>query len=137
MNEFSKQIILFDGVCNFCNYWVNFLIDRDKKDVFRFLALQSTVGQKLLNKFELDSTNYDTFILIVNDEYYTKSTAALKIAKELSFPLKAFYYFIIIPRAIRDFIYSIIANNRYKFFGKRDFCKIPTEDEKSRFLDYY
>jgi len=80
----SRRIILFDGVCNFCNFWVNFIIDRDKNDKFRFAALQSEASQDLLQQFNLSTTDFDTFILIEGKKYYTKSTAALRIAKHLN-----------------------------------------------------
>ncbi len=129
-----KKIILFDGVCNFCNFWVNFIIDRDFKDSFRFAALQSENGQELLEKIDLDKNLFDTFILVDEDKVFTKSTAAFKISKELGGIWKYLYLLIIIPKPIRDLIYSIIADNRYKFFGKRDACRIPTEEERKKFL---
>jgi predicted DCC family thiol-disulfide oxidoreductase YuxK len=131
----NHHVILFDGVCNFCNYWVNFIIDRDKDDIFRFAALQSEAGQKLLNKFNLKTDDFDTFILIKGETYFTKSTAALKIARKLNYPVKVLYYFIFIPKFLRDLLYSLIAINRYKFFGKRDICRIPSENEKEKFLE--
>ena len=132
MNE--QLIILFDGVCNFCNFWVNFVLDRDKKDRFRFAALQSIEGQKILSDFGLNKTDFDTFILVDGEKYFIKSTAVLKIARKLNYPVKSLYYLIIIPRFIRDFVYSIIAKSRYKFFGKREVCRIPTNEEKQKFL---
>jgi predicted DCC family thiol-disulfide oxidoreductase YuxK len=134
VNIKPQQIILFDGVCNFCNYWVNFIIDRDNENEFKFAALQSEAGKKTLNKFNLDMEDFDTFILVEGENYFTKSTAALKIAQKLSCPVKILYLLIFIPKFLRDFIYSLVAKNRYKFFGKRDVCRIPTEDEKKRFL---
>ena len=131
----NHYIILFDGVCNFCNYWVNFIIDRDKDDIFKFAALQSEAGQKLLNKFKMKTEDFDTFILIDGEIYFAKSTAALKIARKLNYPVKVLYYFILIPKFLRDSIYSLIAINRYKFFGKRDICRIPSENEKKKFLE--
>lgn len=125
---------MFDGVCNFCNFWVNFILDRDKKDHFKFAALQSEPGQKLLSKFNLSKTDFDTFILIDGESYFTKSTAALKIAGNLSGPIKIVNGLIILPRFFRDFIYTIIAKNRYNFFGKRDACRIPTKEERMKFL---
>ncbi len=131
----NHHIILFDGVCNFCNFWVNFIIDRDKDDIFRFAALQSEAGQKLLNKFNLKTDDFDTFILIKGETYFKKSTAALKIVQKLNYPVKVLYYFIFIPKFLRDLLYSLIAINRYKFFGKRDICRIPSENEKEKFLE--
>ena len=132
MNQ--RKIILFDGVCNFCNFWVNFIIDRDKKDLFRFAALQSEAGQKLLNKFELTDTNFDTFILINGKSIYSRSTAVLKIVKNISSPLKILNVFIFLPEFFRDWLYDLIAINRYKIFGISDFCRIPTNKEKRKFL---
>jgi predicted DCC family thiol-disulfide oxidoreductase YuxK len=130
----NKQIILFDGVCNFCNFWVNFIIDRDAADSFRFAALQSDKGQELLKKFKLNTGDFDTFILIDDEKFYKKSTAALRISKKLNGAWKIFYSLIIIPKPIRDFVYNLIANNRYKFFGKREVCRVPTEQEKNKFV---
>ena len=129
-----QHIILFDGICNFCNFWINFLIDRDKKDVFKFAALQSEKGQKLLEGFQMDSNFPDTFVLIEDKKVYTKSTAALKISRNLNGIWKCFYFMIFIPKPIRDYIYTIIAKNRYKFFGKSDLCRVPTEKDKGKFL---
>ena len=129
------NIILFDGVCNFCNFWVNFTIDRDKDNIFRFAALQSEAGQKLLQEYKLNVSDFDTFVLIVNDKHFTKSTAALKIARKLNYPVKVLYYFIFIPKFLRDLIYSLIAINRYKIFGRRNICRIPSEDERDKFLN--
>ena len=134
MRNNLHKIILFDGVCNFCNYWVNLIIDQDKNDSFRFAALQSEAGQNLLHKFSLSTTDFDTFIYIEGEKYYSKSTAAFRIAKHLKFPYKVLYYLIFTPKFIRDYIYTLIAKNRYKFFGKRDACRIPTEEEKRKFL---
>lgn len=130
----EHNIILFDGVCNFCNFWVNFIIDRDKNDSFRFAALQSEKGQTLLRKYGLNTNDFDTFILIANEKYYSKSTAALMIAKKLKSPLRILYAFIILPKFLRNFLYDIVAENRYKIFGKRDVCRVPTPEERNRFL---
>lgn len=130
----QKQIILFDGVCNFCNFWVNFVIKRDKKDLFRFGALQSEKSKDLTNKFNFDTSNLDTFVLIAGDKFFTKSTAALMICKELNGLVKIMYPLIFLPKFFRDFIYDMIAKNRYKLFGRRDTCRVPTEAEKKKFL---
>ncbi|NNJ53850.1 MAG: thiol-disulfide oxidoreductase DCC family protein [Ignavibacteriaceae bacterium] len=130
----KEKIILFDGVCNFCNFWVNFIIDRDSKNVFIFAALQSEKGQEILGKINFNKNNFDTFVLIDVGSTYTKSTAALKISKDLKSYWKYFYYLIFIPQTLRDFFYEIIAKNRYRFFGKRNACRIPTEEEKRKFL---
>lgn len=131
----DHQVILFDGVCNFCNYWVNFILKRDKSDFFRFAALQSEAGQLLLVKHSLETSDFDTFILVDDENYFTKSTAALQIAGKLKSVVKLFYLFIFLPKPIRDFFYDLIAKNRYKFFGKKKQCRIPTEKEKGKFLN--
>ncbi len=128
------KIILFDGVCNFCNFWVNFIIDRDKNDKFRFAALQSESGQEILKQLKLNINDFDTFILADGRNYYTKSTAAFLISKNLKGLWKLLFVFIIIPGPIRNFIYDLIAINRYKNFGKRDVCRIPDEEEKRKFI---
>jgi len=130
----EKQIILFDGVCNFCNFWVNFVIKKDKKDLFRFAALQSEIGKELTNKSNINTSNPDTFILIVGDKFYTKSTAALMVSKELNSVLKILFPFIILPTFLRDLVYDLLAKNRYKLFGRKDSCRIPTEAERAKFI---
>ena len=130
----NHSIILFDGVCNFCNYWVNFTIDRDEKDLYKFAALQSEEGQILLKQHNINPTEFDTFLLIRGENVFTKSTAALTISKTLSGPIKILYPSIFLPKFFRDFIYELVAKNRYKIFGKRDVCRIPTEAEKNKFL---
>ena len=131
----EHQIILFDGVCNFCNFWVNFILDRDKNDLYRFAALQSERGQELLKRFGLDTANFDSFLLIAGNKHYTKSTAALMISKNLKGLVKILYSFIFLPKFLRDFIYDLIAKNRYKLFGRREVCRVPTEEEKRKFLN--
>ena len=130
----NQQIILFDGVCNFCNFWINFIIDHDKNNVFKFAALQSDKGQEFLEKYNLNKETFDSFILIQHEKVYDKSTAAFKVSKYLHGIWSYFYFLIFIPKPIRDFIYNIIAKYRYKIFGRRDACRIPTQQEKNRFL---
>jgi predicted DCC family thiol-disulfide oxidoreductase YuxK len=134
MKQKNYSIILFDGVCNFCNYWVNFIIDRDKKDCFKFAALQSKEGIELLEKFNLPTDDYDSFILISNSKIYKKSLAAFEIAKNISGLPKIILHFSILPAFFTDWIYSVVANNRYKIFGKKDVCRIPTNEERAKFL---
>ncbi len=130
----NRMIVLFDGVCNFCNYWVNFLLKRDKKNIFLFAALQSESGQKLLRKFNLSTTDFDTFILIDGKIYQTKSDAVISIAKNLSGFPKLVVIGKFLPKFIRDYMYDLIAKNRYKIFGKRESCRIPSLEEKEKFL---
>jgi predicted DCC family thiol-disulfide oxidoreductase YuxK len=132
MNE--NPVILFDGICNLCNSSVQYVLKYDAKKMFRFAALQSDAGQALLNKYNLPTTGFDSFVLIQNDKAYLKSTAALMVAKQLNGFIKLLYAFIIIPSFIRNFIYNFIAKNRYKWFGQKDSCIMPTADLKSRFL---
>jgi predicted DCC family thiol-disulfide oxidoreductase YuxK len=127
-----SAIILFDGVCNFCNGSVNFIIGRDKKNLYKFAPLQSEIGQKYIEKFNL--SNIDSVVLIEDEKAYTHSTAALKIAKGLGGFWSLFYAFIIIPRPIRDFFYKLFARYRYKLFGKQDVCMMPTPEIREKFL---
>ena len=131
----SYSIILFDGICNFCNSSVNFIIERDYKNRFRFASLQSVKGQELLKQFNLDSQNLKTIILLENGGYFTKTTAALRITKHLKGFWKFFYIFIIVPLFLRNIFYNIIARYRYRWFGKRETCRIPTAEEKAKFLE--
>ena len=130
----NSKIILFDGICNFCNYWVNFIIDHDKQNIFKFAALQSEKGKELLDKFELPNDDFDSFILISQNKVYKKSSAAFEIAKQLNGWSKILIPFGIIPHSLNDLLYVLLAKNRYKFFGKKDACRIPTKEEKSKFL---
>lgn len=133
--EHNKQLILFDGVCNLCNSSVQFVIKRDKKDKFRYAALQSEIGLEIINKFNIDTSKTDSIILYSNDKGISyKSTAALKIASKLGFPTNILSLFLIIPAIIRNVVYDFIAKNRYKWYGKKDHCMIPTPELKSKFL---
>ncbi len=135
INLENKSIILFDGVCNLCNNSVQFIIKRDHKHRFLYASLQSDAAQRILLQFQLKSSDLDSIILIENGKVYQKSTAILKIVKHLNSSWKLSYGFIIIPKFIRDFIYTIIAKNRYKWFGKREVCMVPTKELKMRFLE--
>ncbi len=135
MNNNQKHILLFDGVCNLCNGIVQFTIQRDPKGKFKFASLQSESGQSLLKQFGLPTNDFDSFVFINGNNYFLKSSAGLHVLKELGGVWKVFYIFIIIPRPLRDFIYNIIAKTRYKIFGKRDTCMIPTPELKQRFLE--
>ena len=129
-----QYIILFDGVCNFCNFWINFIIKRDRQNKFLFAPLQSEKGQEYLKIFNLDHEKFTSFILISGSDYYQKSEAALVIAKNLPFPSKLLYILKIFPKSLLDKIYSFIAKNRYKWFGRREFCRIAGPRERSKFL---
>jgi len=134
-NSTKTPVILFDGVCNFCNGSVNFIIDRDKKGLFSFASLQSSAAQEILQEKGEDTASFNSVILVTEDKIYRKSRAALEIAKQLSGLWPIFYIFRIIPTSIRDFFYDIIAKNRYKWFGKRDTCRMPEPEVRERFLE--
>ena len=133
--DMDSQIVLFDGICNLCNGIVQFIIKRDPKGKFKFAALQSEAGQALLAKLGFPANYKDSIIYVNGNSYYRKSTAALKILKDLGGIWKLFYVFMILPRFIRNFFYDIIAKTRYTIFGARDSCMVPTPELKDRFLD--
>ena len=131
----TYPIVLFDGVCNFCNYWVNFAIKRDRKKKLRFTPLQGETAKSLLPQYNILSTSLSSVIFIDGNKVYTQSSAAIRICKYLDGGWKLFYGLMIIPKIFRDWIYNIIARNRYKWFGKKDVCMIPTPEMRARFLD--
>jgi predicted DCC family thiol-disulfide oxidoreductase YuxK len=131
----QHPIILFDGVCNLCNRSVNFIIDRDPKQLFRFASLQSPLGQQLVTQFGFSPTELSSLILVQGELAYRRSSAALRIASRLTFPWNCLVIGLVIPRPIRDFVYDIIAQNRYRWFGKTEICRLPTPDRLHRFLD--
>ena len=130
----AKQIILFDGACNLCNGAVNFVIKRDKSALIKFAALQSESGQRLLEQYHLSTGIFNSFVLIESGIVYTRSTAALKVCKNLTSLWPLMYGFIIVPKFIRDSIYNWIAKNRFRWFGKRERCMIPAPGIMDRFL---
>ena len=130
----NNPTILFDGVCNFCNGAVNFTIKRDKKRTLKFAPLQSDAGQQLLRQFNLSTNQFNSFVFIEKGVVYTQSTAALKVSKYLTTFWPLLQGFIIVPAFIRDGIYNFIAKNRYKWFGKKEQCMMPTTAIKERFL---
>ena len=132
--QLEHPVILFDGVCNFCDASVNFIIDHDPKRHFKFTAQQLDAGQEILRKNGLDPAKLDTLVLSEDGKIYTRSTAALRIAKKLSGGWKLFYVFILIPRPIRDVFYNLFAQYRYKLFGKKEACRVPTATERARFI---
>ncbi len=130
----DTKIILFDGVCNLCNSGINYIIDHDKNNRFKFASLQSDAGQSFLKKSGLNDKDFDSVILIEGEKFYTKSSAVLRIADEFGPLWKLFYVFIVIPAPVRNFFYDIIARHRYKWFGKKDSCRVPTPELKEKFL---
>ncbi len=134
MSENKTAIILFDGVCNFCNDSVNFIIERDSKNHFKFAPLQSEIAAELMVKHRIDKEETDSIVLVQNDQAFTHSTAALKIARNLDGAWSALYGFVIVPKFIRDFFYRVFAKYRYRLFGKKDQCMMPTPGIRERFL---
>jgi predicted DCC family thiol-disulfide oxidoreductase YuxK len=130
----DQPIVLFDGVCNLCNGAVQFIIRHDKKNIFMFASLQSEVGRKILEQYNFPLDELNSFILIENNKAYTRSTGALRVAKKLNGLWPLLYGFIIIPKLLRDGIYNWVGRNRYKWFGKKDACMIPTPELKTKFL---
>ena len=129
-----SALILFDGVCNFCNRAVNFVIDRDKAGYFKFAPLQSEIGEETRDRHGIDMLTTDSIVLVENEHAFLHSTAALKIARRLDGLWPAFYAFIIVPKPLRDWAYRLFASCRYKLFGRQDACMIPTPEVRARFL---
>ena len=131
----DKKIILFDGVCNLCDETVQFLIKRDKKDIFRFVAIQSDLGQEIIQHIGIDTSKTDSIILYIPGEaYYYKAEAALKIGKELGGAYSLLSIFTLLPKVLSNGVYDFIARNRYKWYGKKESCMIPTPELKAKFL---
>jgi predicted DCC family thiol-disulfide oxidoreductase YuxK len=130
----TQPVILFDGICNFCNSAVNFTLKRNTKADIFFTPIQSAAGQKLLAQHHLPADNMESFVFIENDKPYKQSTAALRVCRHLRGLWPLCFGFIIVPPFIRDGIYNWIAKNRYKWFGKKESCMIPTPEIKARFL---
>ena len=135
--EKGKKLILFDGVCNLCNNSVQYVIKHDNSDLFMFAALQSNTGKQIIETFKIDTSKMDS-ILLFNPEKNSityKSSAALKVAFHLGFPTNLLSAFLIVPAFIRNWVYDFIAKNRYKWYGKKEACMIPTPELKSKFLE--
>jgi len=130
----DHPIVLFDGVCNLCNGFVQFVIERDPDAQFRFGALQSEAGQAHLGQFDLATSDFETFVLIRGEEYATKSTAALLVCWELGLPWSLLYAAIAVPKPLRDLVYDLVASTRYDLWGRRDQCMRPTPEIEDRFL---
>lgn len=131
----EQPIIFFDGVCNLCNSSVQFVIERDNREVFKFAALQSDFAAKTLSAFVLEVKQGDSFVLLEDGKVYEQSTAALRVAKKLNGLWPLLYIFIFVPPFIRNTVYRFVARNRYQWFGKQESCWVPTPQLKRRFLD--
>lgn len=134
MQNTEKHILIFDGTCNICNAWVQFILKRDRQDKFRFAALQSEIGSNLAKETGLFDQNIDSMVYLRDNKILTKSTAGLYALKELGGLWHIFFILIIVPKSIRDFFYSMLARYRYSLFGRQEKCFIPTESSRHRFL---
>lgn len=131
----DKKIILFDGVCNLCDSTVQFIIKHDKKDVFRFVALQSDLGQEIIKYLGIDTSKTDSIILYeLGHAYYYKAEAAINIAKGLGGIYSLMGLFSVLPKSLSNSVYDYVAKNRYKWYGKKSECMIPTPEMKAKFL---
>lgn len=131
----NRHIVIFDGVCNFCNGTVNFIIKRDTKGVFVFTPMHSQNGQSLIRQYNVSEIGADTILLIKSGKCYLRSDAALEITKDLSGLWFLFRALKVVPRQIRDYFYILFARNRYRLFGKKDTCMVPTPDVRNRFIN--
>lgn len=131
----EHPVIFFDGYCNLCNGAVQFIIKHDRRGVFRLAALQSDVAKAYLTQKQIGNIGTDSIVLLENGKVYTRSTAALRIARRLSGAWVALYAFILVPAVIRDYLYDLVAKNRYRVWGKGDSCMLPDANNKKRFLN--
>jgi predicted DCC family thiol-disulfide oxidoreductase YuxK len=125
-----RSVLLFDGVCNLCNGFVRFIIERDPARRFQFAPLQSDAARRLLQAAPLP----DSLVLVEDGRFFVRSAAVLRVARGLRFPWSLAYVFVAVPRPLRDWVYDIVARNRYGWFGRRDVCMVPTPELKARFL---
>ncbi|WP_299096666.1 thiol-disulfide oxidoreductase DCC family protein [Winogradskyella sp.] len=132
----NKQLILFDGVCNLCNSSVLYVIKRDYENKFLFAPLQSNIAKSITSEYKIDTNKVDSILLYnpKKQKVYSKSTAALQVAKQLNFPTKLMAIFLVTPAFIRNWAYDYVAKNRYKWYGKKEACMIPTPELKAKFL---
>lgn len=130
----SHPVILFDGVCNFCDASVNWIIARDRRGLFRFAPLQSPAGERLQRAHGLNPTALDTLVLVDDGRVHRKSGAALRVLRRLPMPWPLLYGLIVVPAFIRDFAYDFFARRRYRWFGRKDECMVPAPEVSERFL---
>ncbi|MGY3055374.1 putative DCC family thiol-disulfide oxidoreductase YuxK [Pedobacter sp. UYEF25] len=130
----EQAVIFFDGVCNLCNASIQFVISRDKKNFYNFAALQGDYAKKKLLEFNVDLATSNSIFLVEDGKLYSKSTAALRIARHLGAAWPILYLFMVVPKFIRNGVYGVIAKNRYKWFGKKESCWLPTPELQGRFL---
>jgi predicted DCC family thiol-disulfide oxidoreductase YuxK len=136
MHEWAKyeRLILFDGVCNWCNAWVSFAIAHDPGGQFKFGTLQSEQAQRILGDLGFSATDYQTFLLLEEGQVYTKSTAALRVIGQLSWWCPLFYLGVLVPAPLRDVVYDFVARHRYQWMGRAATCRVPTQAERDRFV---
>ncbi len=135
IEELDHPVLLFDGVCNLCNAAVRFVVRFDEAGTFRFAPLQSDVGQALLSRHGLSTNGFDSFVLVDGEDCYTRSTAALRVCRELDGPWPLLYPLLYLPSIFRDPVYDLIANYRYRIFGRKDECQIPSPELRERFVE--
>jgi predicted DCC family thiol-disulfide oxidoreductase YuxK len=131
----EKPVLLFDGYCNLCSSSVVFILKRERHDTLRFASLQSNIAREILDNFDLTESKPDSIVLIEDDQVFFQSAAALKVTKKLKWPWPLLWFFIIVPRFIRDAVYNYIAKNRYKWFGQKQQCFVPGRDMSYKFID--
>jgi predicted DCC family thiol-disulfide oxidoreductase YuxK len=134
-NDTGTPVILFDGECNLCNGFVRFVLPRDSAGRFKFASLQSPFGQQLLSGHSLPTNTLDSVVLAEEGRVYSRSTAVLRILRHISGPWPLLYAFTLVPRPLRDAVYDFIGRNRYRWFGRRESCLMPTPENRNRFLD--
>jgi predicted DCC family thiol-disulfide oxidoreductase YuxK len=130
----DRPVIIFDGVCELCNASVDFILKWEKRPDFMFTANQNPPGQAILRSFGLDPNDVSTVFVVENGKIYQRSAAAMRIARRLRFPAVLLYGFVIVPGFIRDVVYKWVARNRYRWYGQKDTCRIPSQEEIARFL---
>ena len=130
-----ERVVLFDGVCNLCNRSVDFIVRRDREGLFKFASLQSEVGKRLVSEHSLAEGDLGTMVYIERGRVFLRSTAALRIARSLPGAWPLLFGLIAVPRPVRDAVYRWTARNRYRWFGKRETCRIPSPEERERFLE--
>jgi predicted DCC family thiol-disulfide oxidoreductase YuxK len=133
--QLSQSIVLFDGDCGLCNGVVKFVLRHDGRGRFRFAPLQSPAGQSLLQRHGLPPEGVNSFLLLESGRMFSRSTAALRLARRLGGVWSMFYYLVLVPRPLRDAVYALIAKYRYRLFGRSDACTMPTPEQKRRFLE--
>lgn len=131
----NRHIIIFDGVCNFCNGAVNFIIRRDLDGVFAFTPMQSEIAKELIDRHGAEMVGVDTLLLIKNEQCYERTDAVIEITRDLTGLWHMLRIFKVLPRSFRDYFYRLFARNRYKLFGRREHCMIPTADIRNRFIE--